>query len=148
MSWKKNQACCRATSRTALPLTTHCRASSSCSNCGQGEGHQGPCDTLPHPLARHDLGKVARSLVGGSEQQEAMQGGMRADSSPDWALDVGRSTGPSLWGSGIDIRSATLFSLYLLHSVSWLRGWRGRGGGLEVRGGTARAAVDGLGRMG
>lgn len=36
----------------------------------------------------------------------------------------------------------------LLHSVSWLRGWRGRGGGLEVRGGTARAAVDGLGRMG
>lgn len=77
-----------------------------------------------------------------------MQGGMRADSSPGWALDVGRSTGPLLWGSGVDIRSATLTPLYLLHSVSWLRGWRGRGGGLEVRGGTARAAVDGLGRMG
>lgn len=29
MSWKKNQACCRTASRTALPLTTHCRASSS-----------------------------------------------------------------------------------------------------------------------
>ena len=29
MSWKKNQACCRTVSRTALPLTTHCRASSS-----------------------------------------------------------------------------------------------------------------------
>lgn len=29
MSWKKNQACCRTASRTVLPLTTHCRASSS-----------------------------------------------------------------------------------------------------------------------
>lgn len=38
MSWKKNQACCRTASRTALPLTTHCRASSSCSSWGQGQG--------------------------------------------------------------------------------------------------------------
>lgn len=29
MSWKKNQACCRTASRTVLPLTTHCKASSS-----------------------------------------------------------------------------------------------------------------------
>lgn len=38
MSWKKNQACCRTASRTALPLTTHCRASSSCSSWRQGQG--------------------------------------------------------------------------------------------------------------
>lgn len=29
ISWKKNQACCKTASRTVLPLTTHCRASSS-----------------------------------------------------------------------------------------------------------------------
>lgn len=40
MSWKKNQACCRTASRTALPLTTHCRASSSWSSWGQGQGSQ------------------------------------------------------------------------------------------------------------
>lgn len=37
------------------------------------------------------------------------------------------------------------YPLYLLYSVSWLRGWRTGGGGLKIRGGTARVAVDGLG---
>lgn len=32
--------------------------------------------------------------------------------------------------------------------MSRLRGWQGRGGGLKVRGGPARAAVDGLGQDG
>lgn len=49
MSWKKNQACCRTASRTVLPLTTHCRASSSCSSWGQGQGSERAEEPAPCP---------------------------------------------------------------------------------------------------
>lgn len=39
-------------------------------------------------------GMQPEAWLWGSEQQEVMQEGMRADSSPGWALGVGRSTGP------------------------------------------------------
>lgn len=75
-----------------------------------------------------------------------MQDGMRADPVP---------AGPWMWGGALDpfLRGQTsgqppYCPLYLLHSVSWLRGWQGRGGGLKVRGYPARAVVDGLGEDG
>lgn len=55
---------------------------------------------------------------------------------------------PFPWGSGADRDQPPDCPLYLLHSVSRLRGWQGGGGGLEVGGGPARAAVDGLGQDG
>lgn len=96
MSWKKNQACCRTSSRTALPLTTHCRASSSCSSCGQDQGHQEPRATPPtHSSGRHHWGRGGCSPKPGwgSEQQEAMQGGMRVDPVP---------AGLWMWGEALD----------------------------------------------
>ena len=41
MSWKKNQACCRAASLTVLVLTTHCRASSSWSSWSTDQARPG-----------------------------------------------------------------------------------------------------------
>lgn len=97
------------------------------------------------PLRKASLGGCSPKSGWGSEQQEAMQDGMRVDSSPCWALDVGRSAGPLSHGAvGQTSDQPPYCSLYLLHSVSRLRGWQGRGRGLKVRGGPARVAVDGL----
>lgn len=105
-----------------------------------GWGQQGPEATPPTPPSRrHDFLGATQSLAGGQSSRRPCRMRREQTPAPDGLWTSGRSAAPLCHRA--DIRHP----LYLLYSVSWLRGWQGRGGGLDVRGGAARAAVDGLG---